>query len=221
MLVVTAHPDDEVLGMGGTIARHALVDGGRVHVLCLSEGSSAQYPDDQERARLKTAEARRAAEVLGVERLAHLDFPDERLDGIPQLDLNRSIEEYLGEFDPHIVYTIHSDVNADHGAVFRSVAVATRTTPAQRVRRVLAFATPSSIEWTPPQLAQFAPTWFVDIGATLERKLAAFACYTTEMRPYPHPRSPEALRAHAAFYGAAAGCAAAEPFVLVRNVVRG
>lgn len=220
ILVVCAHPDDEVLGMGGTIARHALA-GDRVHVLCLSEGSSAQYPDDPDRRRARTEASRAAAELLGVETLVQLDHPDERLDTVPQLDLNRAVESHMAHFAPEIVYCIHGDVNSDHRAVFRSTAVATRSTPAQSVRRVLAFAIPSSIEWTPTQIASFAPTWFVDIGATIERKLEAFACYETEARPYPHPRSAEGLRAYAAFHGAAAGCELAEPFVLVRNVVRG
>lgn len=220
ILVVCAHPDDEVLGMGGTIARHALA-GDRIHVLCLSEGSSAQYPDDPDRRRARTEASRTAAELLGVEELVQLDHPDERLDTVPQLELNRAVESHMARFAPEIVYCVHGDVNSDHRAVFRSTAVATRSTPAQSVRRVLAFAIPSSIEWTPTQIASFAPTWFVDVGATIERKLEAFACFDTEARPYPHPRSTEGLRAYAAFHGAAAGCELAEPFVLVRNVVRG
>lgn len=220
ILVVCAHPDDEVLGMGATIARHTLA-GDRVHVLCLSEGSSAQYPDEPDRRRERTDAGRRAAELLGVEELVQLEHPDERLDTVPQLELNRAIESQIARFAPEIVYSVHGDVNSDHRAVFRSTAVATRSTPAQSVRRVLAFAIPSSIEWTPTQIASFAPTWFVDVGTTFERKLEAFACYEIEARPYPHPRSVEGLRAYAAFHGAAAGCELAEPFVLVRNVVRG
>ena len=220
ILAVSAHPDDDVLGMGGALALHAHVLGDSVRVLCLTEGSSAQYPGDEERRAQKAAEARRAAAVLGVEEFVHLDLPDMRLDTLPQLELNGAIEEQVRTFEPDVVYTVHPDVNSDHRAVFRSVAVATRMTPAQRVRCVLTFAPPSSIEWTPTEIAQFVPTWFVDIGRTLEHKLEAFACFETETRSHPHPRSARGLLAHANFYGAAAGCEFAEPFVLVRNVVR-
>jgi LmbE family N-acetylglucosaminyl deacetylase len=108
-------------------------------------------------------------------------------------------------------------VNRDHRALFDSVAVATRPSPGHPVRRVLAYAPTSSIEWTPVLTAVFAPNWFVDITETFERKLRAFARYETEARPYPHPRSERALRAHAELHGTSAGCEYAEPFVLVRS----
>jgi LmbE family N-acetylglucosaminyl deacetylase len=219
VLVVVAHPDDEVLGMGGTLAAHSLA-GDVVRILCLTEGSSAQYPEDDVRRARKAADAQRAAAVLGAESFQHLGLPDMRLDAVPQLELNALVEQEVRTFGPDAVYVVHGDVNSDHRAVFAAVAVATRPLPAARVRRVLAFAPPSSFEWTPAALGTFVPNWFVDIGATLEQKLRAFACYETESRPYPHPRSEQALRAHAAFFGSAAGCEAAEPFALVRNLVR-
>lgn len=218
VLVVVAHPDDEVLGMGGTIALHTAV-GETVRVLCLTEGSSAQY-SDADRRHQKADEAQRAARVLGVDRFLHLDLADMRLDTVPQLELNRIMEEHMREFAPEVVYTVHPDVNTDHQAVFRAVAVATRSTPGQAVRRLLAFAPLSSFEWTPAAISSFVPNWFVDIGETLARKLEAFGLYQTELRPYPHPRSERAVRAHAEFFGTAAGCEYAEPFVLIRNVVR-
>jgi LmbE family N-acetylglucosaminyl deacetylase len=114
------------------------------------------------------------------------------------------------------VYTPHPDVNRDHRVLFDSVAVATRPTPGQTVRRVLTYAPTSSTEWTPAPLNWFVPNWFVDISRTIERKVAAFAQYETERRAYPHPRSERAIRAAAEFYGASCGCEHAEPFVLVR-----
>lgn len=217
VLVVAAHPDDEVLGMGGTIALYAL-GGDPVRILCVSDGSSAQYPGDEATRLRKNEEARSAAAVLGVEDYVHLDFPDMRLDSVPHTELNRVIEGQLADFRPGIVYVVHPDVNRDHRAVFDSVAVATRPAPGQVVRRVLAYGPLSSVEWTPALAGSFAPNWFVDVGETLERKLAAFACYETEARPEPHPRNERGIRAHAAFFGAAAGCRYAEPFVLVRSV---
>ena len=109
-------------------------------------------------------------------------------------------------------------MNRDHRALFDSVAVATRPVPGQRVRRLLTYAPTSSTEWTPAPLNWFVPNWFVDVTATIERKLAAFAHYETEMRDYPHPRSERAIRAAAEFYGASCGCEYAEPFVLVRGL---
>jgi N-acetylglucosamine malate deacetylase 1 len=96
--------------------------------------------------------------------------------------------------------------------------VATRPVPGQSVRRLLTYAPTSSTEWTPAPLNWFVPNWFVDVTATFEMKLEAFGCYTTEHRPYPHPRDRRAIRAHAEYHGASIGCEYAEPFVLVRSV---
>jgi LmbE family N-acetylglucosaminyl deacetylase len=217
VLVLAAHPDDEVLGMGGTIAVH--VDrGDDVRVVVVTDGSSTQYPDDSEIRARKEDEALRAAAELGVTDYVHLDLPDMRLDTLPHVDVNRVVEEHVGEFAPELVYTPHPDVNRDHRALFDSVAVATRPVPGQTVRRVLTYAPTSSIEWTPSALNWFVPNWFVDVTDTLDRKLASFAHYRTEARDYPHPRSERAIRAAAEFYGASCGCEAAEPFVLVRSL---
>jgi LmbE family N-acetylglucosaminyl deacetylase len=148
----------------------------------------------------------------------HLDLPDMRLDTLAHAELNAVVEQHVREVTPELVYTPHPDVNADHRALFDSVAVATRPTPGQAVRRVLTYAPTSSTEWTPAATNWFVPNWFVDVTSTLERKLEAFACFETERRDYPHPRSERALRAHAEFFGATVGCEYAEPFVLIRHV---
>ena len=220
VLVLAAHPDDEVLGMGGTLCLHAAAQGDAVRVVCVTDGSSTQYPDDMATRERKNDEAKRAAAVLGVEDYVHLDLPDMRLDTLAHAELNGVVEEHVREVGPVLVYTAHPDVNTDHRALFDSVAVATRPTPGQAVRRVLTYAPASSTEWTPAATNWFVPNWFVDVTATLERKLEAFACFETERRDYPHPRNDRALRAHAEFYGASVGCEYAEPFVLVRNVER-
>jgi LmbE family N-acetylglucosaminyl deacetylase len=219
VLVVAAHPDDEVLGMGGTIALHASVRGEVVRIVCVTDGSSTQYPGDRAKREQKSDEAIRAAAALGVDDYVHLDLPDMRLDTLAHADLNRVVEEQVRDFKPGVVYTVHPDVNRDHRAVFDSVAVATRPTPDQVVKRLLTYGPTSSVEWTPAGAGWFAPNWFVDIGKTLDTKLAAFACYETEQRPPPHPRNERGIRAHAEFYGTCAGCHYAEPFVLVRSVV--
>jgi len=217
ILVIAAHPDDEVLGMGGTIALHtARAD--EVRIVCVTDGSSTQYPGDAEKRSQKEGEARAAAAELGVTDYVHLELPDMRLDTVPHVDVNRVVEDQIGDFAPETVYTVHPDVNRDHRALFDSVAVATRAVPGQTVKRVLTYAPTSSTEWTPAGVNWFVPNWFVDITSTLDRKLASFAHYATEARPYPHPRSEPAIRAAASFYGASCGCEAAEPFVLVRSL---
>jgi LmbE family N-acetylglucosaminyl deacetylase len=217
VLVFAAHPDDDVLGMGGTIALHAL-RGDEVRVVCVTDGSSTQYPGDAELRARKEREAQAAANVLGVAEYVHLDLPDMRLDTIAHVDLNRVVEEHVRASRPATVYTAHPDVNLDHRALFDSVAVATRPVPEQAVRRLLTYAPTSSTEWTPAATNWFVPNWFVDVTETLPRKLEAFACFETEARDYPHPRSPRALEAHAQFFGATVGCEHAEPFVLVRSL---
>jgi N-acetylglucosamine malate deacetylase 1 len=217
VLVFAAHPDDEVLGMGGTIAAHA-EQGDLVRVVCVTDGSSSQYPGDQSLQQRKNAEAQRAATVLGVDSYVHLDLPDMRLDTVPHVELNAIIERHVHDFSPAVVYTAQPDVNLDHRALFDSVAVAVRPLPNQVVGRLLTYATTSSIEWTPAPTSWFRPNWFVDITRTLERKLQAFACFETEAREYPHPRSERALRALATYFGSTVGVEHAEPFVLVRNL---
>lgn len=217
VLVIAAHPDDEVLGMGGTIAVHT-DRGDSVRVLVVTDGSSTQYPGDAETRARKEEEARRAAGELGVEDYVHLDFPDMRLDTLAHVDVNRIVEEHVREHAPALVYTVQPDVNRDHRVLFDSVAVATRPTPGQPVRRLLTYAPTSSTEWTPAAVNWFLPNWYVDVTGTIERKVAAFAHYETERREFPHPRSERAIRSTAAHHGASCGWEYAEPFVLVRGL---
>jgi len=216
VLVFAAHPDDEALGMGGTIAVH--VDrGDDVRIVVVTDGSSTQYPGDADIRARKEEEALRAAAELGVTDYVHLDLPDMRLDTLSHVEVNAVVEQHIGELAAERVYTPHPDVNRDHRVLFDSVAVATRPVPGQTVRRLYTYAPTSSTEWTPAALNWFVANWFVEITATLERKVAAFAHYETERRDYPHPRSERAIRAAAEFYGSSCGCEFAEPFVLVRG----
>ena len=217
VLVIAAHPDDEVLGMGGTIALHT-GRGDTVRVLVVTDGSSTQYPGDGAIRARKEEEAQHAARELGVSDYVHLDLPDMRLDTVPHVELNGIVEEHVREHAPEVVYTVQPDVNLDHRALFDSVAVATRPVPGQPVRRLLTYAPTSSTEWTPAALNWFVPNWYVDVTATLERKVAAFSRYETELREYPHPRSERAIRAAAEFHGTSCGCEYAEPFCLVRSL---
>jgi LmbE family N-acetylglucosaminyl deacetylase len=226
ILVLAAHPDDEVLGCGGTIARHA-DSGERVHILIVAEGATSRLAD---RSRVEAglelsqlaAAAHAAAAILGAAGLELLDLPDNRLDGCDRLDLIKIIEQRVERYRPHTVYTHHAgDVNIDHRRLHEAVVTACRPTPGHCVQRLLSFEVASSTEWQPPgSQVPFLPTWFVDISAQWERKRQALEAYASEMRPWPHARSVEALQHLAHWRGATVGMEAAEAFVLLRNLNR-
>jgi LmbE family N-acetylglucosaminyl deacetylase len=214
VLVIAAHPDDELLGCGGTVALHARA-GERVTSVIVCEGESLRYGPDGVGQRSHT---RCAARRLGVHDVRLLGFPDQRLDTICQLDVIQRIEEVVREVGPRTVYCQHGgDVNRDHQIVFQAALVATRPTESS-VEAVYAFDTASSTEWGYPRT--FVPDTWIDIGTTLETKVEAMACYRSEVRPYPHPRSLQALRDRAHAWGVQACLEAAEVFMTVRRVVR-
>lgn len=215
ILVVAAHPDDEILGVGGTVRRHVLA-GDRVRSWIACEGISMRY-DHEHETRLE-GHIRRAAEVLGVKEVVHGGLPDQRLDTLPRVDVITRVETQIRDFRPDVVYThFGGDVNHDHGILFAAVQVATRPYAAPWVKEVLAFETPSSTEWGAPAVqGVFVPEIYVDIGSTLDTKVEAFLCYEREVRPAPHPRSADSLRARARAWGSAVGVAAAEVFQVVR-----
>jgi LmbE family N-acetylglucosaminyl deacetylase len=219
VLVIAAHPDDEVLGCGGTIARHAAA-GDDVHVVILAQGLMARPKARTEDLGALRESARKAGDILGVKDLTLHDFPDNRLDTLPRLDVTRFIESHVERILPEIVYTHHrGDVNIDHARANECTLAACRQTPEQSLRRLLFFEVPSSTEWGFAEEA-FNPNWFVDISRTLDKKAAALLAYAGELRPFPHPRSEEAVTHLARWRGAAAGVGAAEAFVLARNVER-
>jgi N-acetylglucosamine malate deacetylase 1 len=213
--VIAAHPDDELLGVGGTVARH-VERGDVVRLAVMCEGISVRY--DPERHAEVHSQAQAAAQILGVSDLVLRSLPDQRLDTISLTDIVSEIDGVLEGFEPEIVYThFGGDINKDHRILTEAVLVATRPYAAPSVREVLMFETPSSTEWGSPTLTPtFQPSVFVDVTRTLERKIEAFLSYTKEVRPFPHPRSPEALRDRARYWGSLVNREAAEPFALVR-----
>lgn len=224
VLVVAAHPDDEVLGCGGAIARHC-AEGAAVSVLIMADGvGSRTGGDDAAHSRALSARKRsadRAAEILGVHEVTLLSYGDNRMDGVELLDVVQDIEKLVREFAPGVVYTHHgADVNVDHRIVHDAVVAACRPLPDHPVRQLLFFETPSSTEWRPPgSFAPFVPNWFVDVGATLDKKLAALEAYSDELRDFPHPRSLRAVEHLARWRGATAGLDAAEAFELGRHIL--
>jgi len=225
VLIVAAHPDDEVLGCGGGIASHADA-GDHVQVLIVAEGATSRQQQrnrGQVNAELSdlARAAQKAGEILGAAGVELLDLPDNRLDSLDRLDLIKIIEARIDSYQPQIVYTHHSgDVNVDHRRLHEAVVTACRPTPGHCVRRLLSFEVASSTEWQPPGSAPaFQPNWFVDISAQWERKQLALEAYASEMRPWPHARSIQALEHLARWRGAQVGVEAAEAFCLLRQLV--
>jgi len=224
ILIVAAHPDDEVLGCGGTIAKH-VQNGDKVNVLILAEGVTSR---DKVREREHRAgelsqlaqAAQEAGRILGVHSLDLHDFPDNRMDSVDLLDVVKVVEAAIDKYKPGMVYTHHAgDVNIDHHIVHRAVVTACRPVPGQCVRTLLFFEVPSSTEWqTPGSAPVFTPNYFADISNCWEKKLQALKAYESEMRPWPHPRSLSAVEHLARWRGAMVGVAAAEGFVLGRNI---
>lgn len=224
IVVVAAHPDDEVLGCGGTLARMA-AEGREVHVLLMADGESSRagQPGQSGAKSLaaRNAAARSAGKILNCSSLELVGLPDNRLDGIELLDLVKRVEEFVMRHRPSLVITHHSgDVNIDHRIVHDAVISACRPQPGHPVKELLFFEVPSSTEWRPPgSCSTFNPNYFVDISGTLATKLAALEAYTEELRPFPHPRSIKAVSALAQWRGATVGVEAAEAFILGRKLV--
>lgn len=226
VLVIAAHPDDEVLGCGGTIARMA--DTGRsVHVLLLADGEKSRASQNGSNVSVGAVAARKAAakiacKLLGCASVEALNMPDNAMDGMLLLTIVKEIEARIEKYGPITIFTHHGDdVNVDHRLVHQAVIVACRPVPDHPVTELLFFEVPSSTEWQPPGSGKnFAPNYFVDISSTFNRKVAALDAYASELRDFPHPRSHIAVEALARWRGATAGVAAAEAFVLGRKIVK-
>ncbi len=218
ILVVSAHPDDEVLGLGGTLARH-VQQNHVVYPAIFADGSQVRY-SEEEREDLKGACVASCAE-LGAQPPEFLGFPDQKLDTYSQIDLTKAIENLIIKYHCEVVYTHHfGDINRDHQLLHEATLVATRPKPGGIVKRVLSYSVPSSTEWAPfLSDRSFLPNWFVDISTTLRQKLRALTHYSSEIPPYPHPRSLEAVENQAKFWGSSVGFEYAEPFMLMRNLV--
>jgi LmbE family N-acetylglucosaminyl deacetylase len=217
ILVVAAHPDDEALGCGGIMARHADA-GDSVHVLFLTDGVGARGSSDAAAARRNEAAARACA-LLGSEAPVFNDLPDNRMDSVPLLDIVQIVEAAVRRVGPAIVYTHHAgDLNVDHRIAHEAVLTACRPQPGHGVMAIYAFEVPSSTDYAGAADGRlFRPQRFVDIAAQWDRKRAALEAYADEMRPYPHSRSLGGVEALARWRGVSAGFAIAEALEVVRE----
>jgi len=217
ILVVAAHPDDEVLGCGAAMARHA-GRGDEVRVLILTDGAGGRYA----KAMRKTLreDARRSARILGIADVISLDLPNQGLDTLPITKVAQAVEKVLADFGPSVVYTHHrGDLNRDHRIAYEATLVACRPLPGCKVSRLLTYYIPSSSDYNEVDAENvFVPNVFLDAKRYIRTKIDAFLCYGSEVKAYPHPRSPEALESYARAWGSRVGLEAAEPFRLVREL---
>lgn len=216
ILVIAAHPDDEALGCGATLARHR-AEGDRVRVLFVADGESSRGSFDNLQARHQAAV--NACRIMGADILGFLNLPDQRLDGMPLLEISQAIEKAVKGLSPVTLYIHHAgDLNADHRICSLAALTAFRPLPRSSVRHILAFEVASSTGWGHGALPGFLPDHFVDIAAFLPAKRAALEAYSAEMRPFPHARSLDAVTALATHRGACVGLRAAEAFQTLRHL---
>lgn len=220
ILVVAAHSDDEALGCGGTIAS-LVAAGNNVHAAFLTDGvgSRADQTLELEAGRRRQA-ADAAGKILGISSAVHFDFPDNKLDSVPLLDVVQSVEQVINTIRPDVIYTHHADdLNIDHRICHQAVLTASRPQGGYAANAIYGFEVASSTEWAFSS-PTFDPRHFVEITDHLEIKLKALAAYHEEMRPSPHPRSTTSIEALARWRGATVGCGAAEAFSVIRQIVR-
>lgn len=220
ILIVAAHPDDEILGCGGTVAR-LINEGSEAYALILGEGITSRYAKgsgkmEKELKALRSS-IEKANRAVGIKKVFPLNFPDNRFDAVPTLDIVKNIEAVKSRVSPQIIFTHHwRDLNIDHRITFNAVLTACRPIEEETVREIYSFEIPSSTEWNYPYT--FTPNLFVDITSTLSKKLAAIKYYTTELRRFPHPRSPKAIETQAEKWGTVLSKKYAEAFEAVRII---
>ena len=215
-IVIAPHPDDEVLGVGGTLLRRKS-EGAKVAWLVVT-GISVESGWSEEKVKARANEIKRVTEFFDFDEVFTLNFPTTKLDRVPMSDLVAGISEVFRSFKPEEVFVPHpSDVHTDHRVVFDAAASCTKWFRYPSVKRVLAYETLSETDFGLGTDQGFRPNVFVDIEAFLDGKLRAMDIYASELGAFPFPRSHEAIRALATLRGAASGFKAAEAFVLLRE----
>ena len=223
VLVVAAHPDDELLGEGATIRR--LVDeGATAHAVIMAEGitsrADAREMADTAELEVLKQDALAAAQIIGYTSMDFCGLPDNRMDQLDLLDIIKMVSGFVERYDPDTIFTHHpGDLNIDHRLVCQAVLTACRPVNGNRVKRIYAFETPSSTEWNYAYENPFCPNAFFDVTDTLEAKVEAMSMYRSEDAAFPHPRSAEALRALARYRGSNVDCDYAEAFSVLREVM--
>jgi LmbE family N-acetylglucosaminyl deacetylase len=214
ILVLCAHPDDETLGLGGTICLHKKKND-IVNVLIFATGQYGRDSSDEGILKRKN-QGKQACKILGVDEVEFLDYEDQLLENLPLIELTNVIEKRIKKWKSNIVYThFWGDVNQDHRRVFEASIIAARPKPNSFVKQILCYETPSSTEWGN---SVFYPNFFVDITSTIKTKIKATSVYKNELESYPHPRSKESILNRSKFWGSSVGIRNAESFINFREI---
>jgi LmbE family N-acetylglucosaminyl deacetylase len=232
ILVVVAHPDDDILGVGGTMLKHSN-KGDSIKVIFLATGitsrkksghtNSTKYEISKKEEEVLSEEikvlrfqAQKACKLLSVNNVDFYDFPDNEMDSIPLLKVVKTIEKEINDFKPEKIFTHHyGDLNIDHRVVYNATITACRPIN-NTVKEIICFEVPSSTEWNYPNT--FVPNYFVNISKQLDKKIKAMEVYTSEIQKFPHPRSSEYLKINANRWGGVSGNIAAEAFEIIRKI---
>lgn len=219
ILCIVAHPDDEALGLGGTIIKH-IEHGYKVNIIICSIGEEAKlYKKKDSLGRIESAYA--WSKIVGSEIVKILDYPDQKLDTVPKLDIIQELEKIIQIIKPDIIYTHHDgDINHDHQVVSHAVLTALRPMNKLSLKpEIITFETVSSSEQSPSTDRYiFKPNYYVDISDVWEKKVNALGAYKTEINNFPHPRSFESLQALAIKRGVESGVRKAEAFCIIRKI---
>lgn len=217
ILIIAPHPDDEILGCGGVIAKYSSA-GSRVYVLVVTRGTHKLY--SAERIENVRQEALRAHALLGVKETVFLNFPAPELDIISLAEISREIADVIKRFSISDLYVPHrGDIHGDHRVVYNACLVAARPVGIYTVKSIYAYETVSETEWAPPFGDDaFIPAKFVDVSAFFDKKLEAMRCFISQLKPFPNPRSLETLTALSKFRGSTVGFSHAEAFMIIRLV---
>ena len=214
VLCLAAHPDDEVLGAGGTLLKHHAA-GDETRLIVATVAFAPRW--DESTIRRKREECLAAAEILGIGDVRFLEFNTMHLNALPAIELNDAVARATREFDPHVIYAPPiDDLNQDHAALFSAALVAGRHSGSSSLRSLYSYEIPPTTRFNAP--GRWQPNSYVEIGEYIDAKLSAMAAYQTELRDPPHPRSLEGIRAFARERGAALGAGYAEAHMLVREL---
>ena len=219
VLIIAAHPDDEVLGCGGSIAKFSK-EGIKVTVAFLADGESSRgnSKNYDDLILNRRQNAKKALNILGCNSIEFLDYPDNRLDSIDLLTIVKSVETLIDKYKPYTIFThFQNDLNIDHQITHKAVMTACRPQPNFCVKKMFFFEVPSSTEWNTRE--SFISNYYIDITTTLNAKIKSLGHYKTEMRKYPHPRSIKAIENLAHYRGSSVGLKAAEAFIVGRIII--
>ncbi len=221
ILIVAAHPDDEVLGCFGTVSK-LIKEGYEAYTLILGEGKTSRLDtrkieENKEQLEILNDEIKKANDIIGIKKCFVYDFPDNRFDSVDLLDIIKVISKIKEEIKPDIIFTHYqNDLNIDHKITYQAVITATRPIENESVKEIYSFEILSSTEWQYP--ISFSPDVFFDIQDTIELKLNAMQCYKSELCLYPHPRSLEGIELNAKYNGMRVGKNYVEAFKSVRVI---